>query len=142
MQRPTQSYIETCKSYPVSIAAAIDSANERRKQLNADIELFLANGGKIAVIETSNVCKKSKDEPLQVVDDYLKTREIWAKRRHYDRLISKYNLKKTTLARNLGLDKNSMTNYLNGQTEPTIQARMLLENAIDALVKNAMEQQT
>lgn len=142
MYRPTQSYIEACKRYPVSIAAAVESANDRRQQLNADIDLFLKNGGKITIIESPKIQQKCNDTPSATVDDYLKTREFWAKRRHYDRVISKYNLKKTTIARSLGLDKNSIKNYLSGQTEPTIEARIKLEKAIDVLVKKAMEQQT
>lgn len=104
----THTQIEISKGFPVSTGTALQEANERREQLNKDIEAFLAKGKKILVITpaSSSGIKKSFNGE--------KKRDDWLNRGKVKRLIKEHKISVKKLADESSVNYSSLVKYLNG----------------------------
>lgn len=134
MQRPTQQYIETCKQFPISTATAVLVARDRRQELNADIEEFLKNGGKITVIEQPQIGKKPIEQMMNFNGD-PKVRQQWQSRKKYLELISKHQLSLMLLAGRLRINRQTLMDYLDGKISPAPHTISNIQVEIEIMVK-------
>lgn len=128
----TQYQIEISKNFPLSTQAALACANERRQELEADIQKFLENGGKINEIKTTIVGRA----PLETLTNFCgETKETseWLQRRKFLRLVEKNNLRFDVIGNLAGVSKQMMCKYFRGKINPRPEIRTKIENVINSL---------
>lgn len=128
----TQAQIQTLNNFPVSTSTSVLLANERREQLNADIDAFLAAGGKITVINRP-VIKPEPVEKLFSFNGKPKEYDIWQNRAKYAVLVKKHNIKTKTIADMANISPTMVLRYLQCVTRPRLETIKKLESVIDQL---------
>jgi len=131
----TQYQIEISKNFPLSTQAALACANERRQELEADIQKFLDKGSKVQVISKPIVNR----QPIEKMVDFnggTKETSEWAELKRLSMLMKKHNLKQAHVARLAGINQPMLCNYLNGKINPRPPTRQKIESVINSLCKS------